>query len=174
MLQRYVLQHAFLCGIKYDVMGEALKRRIRQERFESAAQEAFLNLLVVADYLREKLDRICANHGITHGQYNVLRILRGVYPEGHPRCEIAARLLERAPDVTRMVDRLEKEGLVERDRSTEDRRLSITRITKKGLKLVDNMTPEVEEVTVEFKSKLTKQELKAISDTCERLYGNES
>lgn len=153
-------------------MGEALKKRIKQERFESAAQEAFLNLLIVADHLREKLDKVCAKHGITHGQYNVLRILRGVYPDGHPRCEISARLLERAPDVTRMVDRLEKEGLVARDRSTEDRRLSITRITKKGLKLVDKMSPEIESMNAVFK-KFSKQELKVVSEICEKIYDEE-
>jgi len=151
-------------------MGEALKRRIKQERFESPEQEAFLNLLIVADFLHEKLERVCAKYGITHGQYNVLRILRGLYPDGHPRCEISARLLERAPDVTRMVDRIEKEGLVERDRSTEDRRLSITRITKKGMKLIDKMTPEIEEMSKSFSTKLTKQELKILSHLCETIY----
>lgn len=154
-------------------MGEALKRRIKQERFESPAQETFLNLLLVADHLREKLERICARHGITGGQYNILRILRGVYPEGHPRCEISARLLERAPDVTRMVDRLEKEGLVERERSAEDRRLSLTRITKKGLKLIDKMTPEMEEIVKTF-GKFSKQELQIVSGICERIYDEEN
>jgi DNA-binding MarR family transcriptional regulator len=153
-------------------MGEALKKRIKQERFESAAQEAFLNLLIVADHLREKLDRVCAKHGITHGQYNVLRILRGVYPGGHPRCEISARLLERAPDVTRMVDRLEKEGLVERDRSTQDRRLSITRITKKGLRLVDRMSPQIGSMNEVFR-KFSKEELKVVSEICEKIYDEE-
>lgn len=149
-----------------------MKKRIKQERFESAAQEAFLNMLIVADHLREKLDKVCGKHGITHGQYNVLRILRGVYPEGHPRCEISARLLERAPDVTRMVDRLEKEGYVERDRSTEDRRLSITRITKKGLKLIEKLTPEIERMNNIF-GKFTKQELRVVSEICERIYDEE-
>lgn len=153
-------------------MGEALKRRIKQERFESAAQEAFLNMLIVADHLREKLDKVCSKYGITHGQYNVLRILRGVYPEGHPRCEISARLLERAPDVTRMVDRLEKEGYVERNRSVEDRRLSLTRITKKGLKLIDKLTPEIETMNSIF-GKFTKQELRVVSEICERIYDEE-
>jgi len=151
-----------------------LKKRIKQERFESAAQEALLNLLVVADFLHEKLDRVCAKHGITHGQYNVLRILRGVYPNGHPRCEISARLLERAPDVTRLVDRLEKEEFVQRDRSTEDRRLSITRITKKGIKLIDKMTPEIEEMSKSFSSKLSKQEMKTLSEICEAIYDEEN
>ena len=100
-------------------MGEGLKRRIQQERFEDSLHEAVLNLLVAAGHVRERMDRVCAEHGITHGQYNVLRILRGAHPDGHPRGEIAARLIERAPDVTRLVDRLERHGYVERARSDD-------------------------------------------------------
>ena len=81
-------------------MGEALKRRIKQARFENPQQEALLNLVIAGNYIREQLERAVGEHGITLPQYNVLRILRGVFPEGHPRCEIATRMLDRAPDVT--------------------------------------------------------------------------
>jgi len=151
-------------------MGEALRRRIKQARFDSPVQEAVLNLMVAADFVREQLDRVCAQHGLTHGQYNVLRILKGVYPEGHPRCEIAGRMLERAPDVTRLVDRLEKQGLAERDRSEEDRRHSITRITKKGLALMDEMNREVAELFKLFGVKLTRRDAHELSRICEGIY----
>ncbi len=75
-------------------MGEALKRRIKQSRFESTAQEAVLNLLVASDYVRRRLDEVCVAHGITHRQFNVLRILKGVHPGGHPRCELMTRMIE--------------------------------------------------------------------------------
>src|SRR5277367_1900398 len=117
-------------------MGETLKKRISQERFESPQVEAILNLLVASDYLRGKLDDVFAQFGISSGQYNVLRILKGAHPDGHSRCEVVRRMLEKAPDVTRLVDRLESQGLAERDRSDTDRRLSITRITEKGLELI--------------------------------------
>ena len=151
-------------------MGEALSRRIKQARFDSPAQEAMLNLMVASDYVREHVDRACAEHGITHGQYNVLRILRGAYPEGHPRCEIALRMIERAPDVTRLVDRLEGQGLVERDRSENDRRLSITRITPKGLQLLEQLTPELADFQRRFSAKLSKQDCRELSRICETLY----
>src|SRR5260370_36716128 len=122
-------------------MGEALKKRISQENFESPQQEAMLNLLVAAGYLRGKLDEVFAQFGISSGQYNVLRILKGAHPDGHSRCEIIRRLVEKAPDVTRLVDRLEAQGLAERDRSETGRRLSITRITEKGLALISSVAP---------------------------------
>src|ERR1041385_1053078 len=104
-------------------MSEILNRRIKQKSgFGSPVNEGILNLLIAADYVRTQQEKLCAAHGITAGQYNVLRILRGAGSEGHPRCEIAGRMVERAPDVTRLVDKLEKEGLVVRERSAEDRR----------------------------------------------------
>lgn len=151
-------------------MGEALSRRIKQARFDSPAQEAMLNLMVASDYVREHVDRVCSEHGITHGQYNVLRILRGAHPEGHPRCEIALRMIERAPDVTRLVDRLERQGFVERVRSEDDRRLSITRITAKGLDILEQMSPKLEDFQRRFGAKLSKQDCRELSRICETLY----
>src|SRR3954447_10460904 len=109
-----------------------------------------LNLFVAVDHLRGKAIEVCSRFGITHGQYNVLRILRGAHPDGHPRCEIAKRMIEKAPDVTRLVDRLEAMSLVERVRSDGDRRLSIARITPKGLQLLKDMDPEMKAVGTYF------------------------
>lgn len=151
-------------------MGEALKKRLKQARFESPTQEAMLNLLVAASHVREQLDRVCSEFGITHGQYNVLRILRGAHPGGYPRCEIACRMLEKAPDVTRLVDRLQQQGFVERRESEEDRRLSVTRITKKGLDLLDRMAPRIEEVHNYFADRVSLRDRHELSRICEGLY----
>ncbi len=151
-------------------MGEALKRRIKQERFEGPLQEAMLNLMVAASVVAEQADRICAEHGITRGQYNVLRILRGAHPEGHSRCDVAVRLVERAPDVTRLVDRLERQGLVERVRSEEDRRLSISRITSAGLELLERMDPAMRAHQEYFASRLSVRDQRELSRICEAIY----
>src|SRR5688500_2300934 len=123
-----------------------IRERVRQRSFESSAQEAVVSLLVAAGHVQRALAEVCARHGITHDQYNVLRILRGAHPRGHPRYEVAERLIDRAPDVTRLLDRLERQGLVERARSDEDRRLSLSRITGEGLELLDRMAPEIDAV----------------------------
>lgn len=152
-------------------MGDALRRRIVQNRFESPAQEALLNLMVAADHLRSRLEGVCSGFGLSASQYNVLRILRGVHPEGHPRCEIARRMLERAPDVTRLIDRLEKRGWVARDRCERDRRLSISRITAAGLELLDRIGPSLESVQRELAARLPQHDCRELSRICEEIYG---
>jgi DNA-binding MarR family transcriptional regulator len=154
-------------------MGDALRRRIGQSRFESEAQEALLNVLVAADHLRSRIDQICSELGLSASQYNVLRILRGVHPEGHSRCEIARRMIERAPDVTRLIDRLEKRGWVERDRCERDRRLSISRITAAGLELLERIGPRLEQVQRELEGRLQRQDCRELSRICEEIYGGD-
>ncbi len=155
-------------------MGEALKRRIKQKAdFANPEQEEMLNLMVAADYVHTRLERVCAEFGITRPQYNVLRILRGVHPGGHPRGEISARLVASAPDVTRLVDRLESQGFVERVRVEEDRRLSITRITRKGLRLLDEMQPHIAAEHKRFGQKVSRRDCLELSRICEAIYDEE-
>jgi len=112
----------------------AIQRELKQTRpFASPAQEAGVALLRTADVLRHDVDRALAPHGITGQQYNVLRILRGAHPGKLPTLEIAARLIERQPGVTRLLDRIEARGLVTRERCREDRRQVLCRITRAGL-----------------------------------------
>ena len=129
-----------------------------------------LNLMVAADTIKYETEKVCIRFGITPPLYNVLRILRGVYPEGHPRCEIAQRMVERAPDVTRLIDRLEQQGLAERTRQDEDRRMSISRITDKGLKLLKEIQPELDSVHAGFAERLSGKEYEELSKLLEKLY----
>src|SRR5215831_16093367 len=151
-------------------MKSALQRRLIQDRFDSPAEMATLNVLVAASFLREQGARLLAEHGVTVGQYNVLRILKGVHPEGHPRCEIARRMIERAPDLTRMIDRLERHGLVERGRPGKDRRHSMTRITRRGLELVARIAPAVDAFHRVVSDRLTRRDVVDLSRLCEKLY----
>lgn len=146
-----------------------VRERVRQDRFGSTAQEAVVGVLVVAAHIRAALGEVCAGHGITHDQYNVLRILRGSRPDGLPRYEIADRLVDRAPDVTRLLDRLERQGLVERFRSDEDRRLSLSRITRAGLALLDRMDPDIEAVSERFARPLTETRRRQLIRTCDAM-----
>jgi DNA-binding MarR family transcriptional regulator len=79
-------------------------------------------------------------------------------------------MVDRAPDVTRLIDRLERQGLVGRERSSDDRRLSITRITGKGLELLERMQPRIDDVEVMIAARLNSEECTAISAACEKLY----
>jgi DNA-binding MarR family transcriptional regulator len=101
----------------------AIRDEIRQTKpFASSADEAVVTLLATADRVRTALAQVVEAHGITLQQYNVLRILRGAGTEGLPTLEIAARMIERSPGVTRLLDRLEARKLVRRVRCPEDRR----------------------------------------------------
>lgn len=165
------MQHNYFYVMLF-VMGNVLKAKIKQQvDFDSPAVEATLNLMVAADAVRARFDGFFAKYEITNGQYNVLRILRGAgADDGHPRCEIAARMLERAPDITRIVDRLEKQHLVKRARSDEDRRLSIAKISRKGLALLERMQPELEKIQHQINEKLSVAEWIALSSICEKIY----
>src|ERR1700732_2327743 len=98
-------------------------------------EAAFLDLLRTTDMLSRGLIAVLKTEDISSTQYNVLRILRGS-PEGLPCGEIASRMITRDPDVTRLLDRLEKRGLISRCRETEDRRTVMARIPPDGLKLL--------------------------------------
>jgi DNA-binding MarR family transcriptional regulator len=151
-------------------MADALKRRLSQTRFESPQHEAVLSLMVAAAHLRAQLDAASERHGVTASQYNVLRILRGAHPGGYSRCEIARRMIERAPDVTRLIDRMVKLRLVERARSDEDRRLSITRITRKGLGVLERMQAEIDAIHGDLTSRLSEGDAQTLSRLCEIVF----
>lgn len=115
---------------------DALKRT---RPFRSPAQEAGLSLLRAADAFRRSLTAVVEPHGITMQQYNVLRILRGAGERGLPTLAVGERMIERTPGVTRLLDRLEKDGLVDRTRCAEDRRRVYARITPEGLAILERI-----------------------------------
>jgi DNA-binding MarR family transcriptional regulator len=140
----------------------SIRTRLVQRKFQDPADEAVVGLFIVAGALDDLAETACAAHGITAVQYNVLRILRGVHPDGHPRGEIARRLITRAPDVTRLLDRLVRHGLVERHWDAANRRLSIARITAKGLKLLTEIDPAIRRLQEHATRKLSKAELRTL------------
>lgn len=154
-------------------MSEALSRRLSQAHFADPTQEALLSMLTAASMLNDVIDQLCEMHGITRPQYNVLRILRGVHPQGHPRGEIARRMIDRAPDVTRLVDRLQAAGLVRRSRGNNDQRQALAHVTAKGLKLLTRMQPEIDEV-VGAHFRLNEEDCHQLSRLCSLILGQVS
>src|SRR3954453_24042993 len=115
-------------------MSSALQHELRQRRpFQSAAHEAVVGLMRTADLVRRQMTAQIEPHGITLQQFNVLRILRGAGEDGLPTLEVADRMIEQAPGVTRLFDRLEAKELVRRQRCPKDRRQHLCWITAKGL-----------------------------------------
>ena len=107
--------------------------------FASPVQEAVLSIKRTAALLELRLAELLRPYGVTPTQYNVLRILRGAGAEGLPRCEVQGRLVAPVADTTRLLDRLEKMGLVSRARNTDDRRVVTSKITPRGLALLEKV-----------------------------------
>ena len=118
----------------------SLREEIRQTKpFESAAQEAILGLYRTSDMLQRRFAQLVEPHGISLQQYNVLRILRGAGADGTPTLDIAERMVEKTPGITRLLDKLENKRLVRRKRCPEDRRQVLCWITDAGLRLLADL-----------------------------------
>ena len=115
----------------------------KRGRAGCAEEAAFLELLRTTDMLSRGLIQVLKAEDVSATQYNVLRILRGA-PEGLPCGEIAGRMITRDPDITRLLDRLEKRGLISRCRETKDRRMVMARITPEGLKVLGRLDEPVQ------------------------------
>lgn len=117
-----------------------LQEELRQKRpFRSLGQETTLALLKTADHVHRRLETLMAPYGLTLQQYNVLRILRGAGEAGLPTLEIAARMIEQTPGITRLLDRLEKKKLVRRERCATDRRQVFAYSTPASLRLLETL-----------------------------------
>jgi len=112
----------------------------------SAEQAAYIALQRLASDLGQGIAEVLKAAGLSGPQYNVLRILRGAAPEGLSCGDIGARLITRDPDITRLLDRLEKRGLVARFRESGDRRVVTTRITSSGQELLQSLDAPIDEV----------------------------
>jgi DNA-binding MarR family transcriptional regulator len=129
-----------------EVMTTLQKRLApRTRRFDSLEQEVFLNLWRTYDRLRALEEELFAGHDLTPQQYNALRLLRGEHPNKIPTLDLAGRLVSRAVDITRLLDKLEERGLIERDRPAENRRVVQVGITAAGLALLDQLRDPVRE-----------------------------
>jgi DNA-binding MarR family transcriptional regulator len=123
-----------------------LQKELRQNKpFPSAAHEGAVGLMRTADVVRRQGAAILEPRGITVQQYNVLRILRGAGEEGLPTLEVAARMIEQTPGITRLLDRLEAKGLVKRQRCPKDRRQHLCWITPAGTSLLEELEQPMNE-----------------------------
>jgi DNA-binding MarR family transcriptional regulator len=155
-------------------MTSRLREEIKLARpFRSAEQEAFLNLQRTADVLMSRMAEVLKTQGVSPTQYNVLRILRGAGEEGLPCGAVAERMITRDPDITRLLDRLEKQGLITRARDTRDRRVVMARISDKGLKVADALDEPVGRELKRQLGHLGKQKLDQLIALLEQVRGRE-
>ena len=140
-----------------------MKNQPRTKRQRCPEEDAYLELLRTTDLLTRRLVHVLKAEDLSSTQYNVLRILRGA-PEGLPCGEIANRMITRDPDVTRLLDRLEKRGLISRNRETKDRRMVLARVTGEGLELLERMDSPVREAHVRQLGHLGRERLENLTE----------
>jgi len=148
----------------------SLREEIRQKKpFDSPAQEAILALARTADVLQRRFAELVEPHGISLQQYNVLRILRGAGREGTPTLEIADRMIQRTPGITRLLDKLEAKQLVGRKRCPEDRRQVLCWITSQGLGLLADLDTPLVNSGTQSMSSLSASETKTLIALLDRI-----
>jgi DNA-binding MarR family transcriptional regulator len=143
--------------------GSQLQRELKKRKpFESPEIEAILNLMRTGDQFANRFGRLFRQYGLTSSQYNVLRIVRG---EGKPMpsLEIADRMVQVVPAITGLIDRLEKQELVQRQRCSEDRRVVYINLTPKAIKLLKQIDQPDIELHKQLMGHLTRKELKELS-----------
>lgn len=145
-----------------------------QSRYRFPALEAILDISMAAEYLRHQVDKACAPLDINGGQYAILRLLKRAYPEGMSRTEIVKNLIEKTTDVTRQIDSLEKKGMAERIRVKEDRRLSLAKITPKGMEVMEKVDPLFFAMLSEISKSIEEEECKQVSMLCKKIYSPSS
>ncbi len=153
-------------------MSPGIQIELKQTKpFQSLEQELFLNLLRTTDILQRRAFETLKPSSLSPAQYNVLRILRGAGNAGLPCGEIGGRMVTRDPDVTRLVDRLEKRGLVTRSREGGDRRVVTVRIASEGLTLLESLEAPLAEALCSLLGPLGKRTQEQLIQLLEQVRG---
>jgi len=144
----------------------------REKPSGTLEQTAFVSILRVADDLSWNVIELLKSADLTSTQYNVLRILRGAGSDGLPCHDVGERLINRDPDVTRLLDRMEKRGLVERSRQAKDRRIITVQITDSGLQLLKQFDKPIDAMHREQFKNLSQAQLKMLVDLLDKVRNN--
>jgi len=144
-------------------MKKAIQAGNKRRRPACPEEAAFLELLRTTDMLSRGLVKVLKMEDLSGTQYNVLRILRGS-PAGLPCGEIGSRMITRDPDITRLLDRLERRGLISRCRETKDRRMVMAQITPEGLQLLARLDEPVQAAHRKQLGHLGRERLRALTE----------
>jgi DNA-binding MarR family transcriptional regulator len=147
-----------------------LAKEIRQTKpFQLREEEALLNLGRTYEFLSQRLGELLKQYQLTPTQYNMLRILRGAGADGVTCSQATERMISPDPDVTRLLDRMEAQDLIRRERSKEDRRVVITRITERGLELTNRIDTPLNQLLKEYLGRVGQARLRDLVDILEAL-----
>ena len=147
-----------------------LEKEIKQKKFRNEFHKLAVNILYTHGWLLNNQGGLLKNHGVTSAQYNILRILRGQYPNPATINLLKERMLDKMSDTSRLVERLKQKDLVEREICPADRRRVEVVITKKGLKLLEDIDKHDDEIDHAFK-KLNLSEARTVNQLLDKMRG---
>jgi DNA-binding MarR family transcriptional regulator len=146
-------------------MAGRLKREIKQTKpFSSLQEEVVLSMIRTADQLAAPMNEVLRQENLSLSQYNILRILRGAGEKGLPCGEISERMVRRDPDLTRLLDRLERRGLVTRSRGTKDRRVVRATLSEEGFRLLEALDETVRKTMKQVLAHVPREKLQTLSE----------
>lgn len=153
-------------------MPRTITEEIKQSRpFNNVGAEALVALLRTANLVRRKGEELVGTHGITMQQYNVLRILRGARAP-LPTMELAERMIEQTPGITRHVSNLEERGLLRREQWGGDRRCTLCQITPAGLRLLEALDEPVDTWDMAIVDGLSEEQLRSFLEVLDTIRAN--
>jgi DNA-binding MarR family transcriptional regulator len=151
----------YFCAMSID-------KDIQQTRFANSRHKALINILYTYGWALERIKNILAHHGITHQQFNILRILRGSYPKPISTLQIRERMLDKMSDTSRIVDRLILKGLAQKSTSSVDHRLVDVLITEKGLDILREID-EGPDIVSDVMNNVTEEEMEELSQLLDKI-----
>ena len=146
------------------------EEEIKQSKFEDEWQKALLNIQYTGNWLGDSLMKIAKKYDINDQHYNILRILRGKHPNCMCPGDIKSVLLNKRGDLTRLLDKLTKMELIERNINPENRRMVNVAITPRGLNLLEKMNPEVQDIE-NLRANISREEANLLSEILDKLRG---
>ncbi|MEP6464794.1 MAG: MarR family transcriptional regulator [Parafilimonas sp.] len=145
-----------------------LEQAIKSSKFRNEVHKAGLNILYTAWWIKTLMSKELKEYGLTHEQYNVLRILKGRHPEQICVKEIACRIIEKSSNVPRIIDRLETKKLVKRTSSAADKRETVIVLTAAGINILDHSTHRVNNI-MDATFLIEEKKAKALNDILEEI-----
>jgi DNA-binding MarR family transcriptional regulator len=147
-----------------------IEEEIKQSKFVSPVHKAIVNLMFTNGWFENQLRDVFKDHQLTNQQYNVLRILRGKYPESLNPSEIKAVMIDKNPDLTRLCDRLSTMGLIDRCIDGENRRKMNIKINEKGLEILEKIDPAMDAFHLSINN-ISEKEAEQLSQLLDKMRG---
>lgn len=144
---------------------------IKQSKFNDVYQKLVINMLFTSNWLRDAQNNLLKQYDILPQHYNVLRILKGKYPNPSSPGDIKEVMIDKGTDVTRLLDKLVSKGLVKRNLCEENRRKMDVYITKEGIRLLDEVEKPLQDLLTEIKNRITGEEAETMSSLLDKMRG---